>query len=278
VYPLAKKNSPPPMEFINASGMEINTVVPNDFSFFEKLHALLQEEPAGFLGAELSGQVAAIGIEKGKPFSPDDRMRKILVDAVQIGNAAARAVSYSPRHPGLFTYSKDSGWYKPMIGGSTTYMDNGARVLDGRIFYHFGYVCVSPAMSSKSPGKGSDYSMGMVDSEGRPFDGSKTYKLRMPPNIPVKDFWALTMYDTQTRALLQTDQQFPTLDSYGEGMKTNADGSIDVYFSPEPPPGQESNWLQTIPGKSWFVALRMYGPLEPWLDQTWRPGEIELVK
>ena len=278
VYPLAKKNSPPPMEFINASGMEINTVVPNDFSFFEKLHALLQEEPAGFLGAELSGQVAAIGIEKGKPFPTDQRMLDILRDAADIGNAAARAVSYAPRHPGLFTYSKDSGWYKPMIGGSTTYMDNGARVLDGRIFYHFGYICVSPAMSSKSPGKGSDYSMGMVDSEGRPFDGSKTYKLRMPPNIPVKDFWALTMYDTQTRCLLQTDQQFPTLDSYGEGMKTNADGSIDVYFSPEPPPGQESNWLQTIPGKSWFVALRMYGPLEPWLEQTWRPGEIELVK
>jgi hypothetical protein len=279
VYPLAKKNSPPPMEFINASGMEINTVVPNDFSFFEKLHTVIQEEPAGFLGPELSGQVAAIGLEKGKPFPTDQRMLDILRNAADIGNAAARAISYSPRHPGLFTYGKDSGWYKPMIGGSTTYMDNnGARVLDGRIFYHFGYVCVSPAMSSKSPGKGSDYSMGMVDAEGRPFDGSKTYKLRMPPDIPVKDFWALTLYDTQTRCLLQTDQQFPTLDSYGEGMKTNADGSIDVYFAPEAPKGQESNWLQTIPGKSWFVALRMYGPLEPWLDQTWRPGEIELIE
>jgi hypothetical protein len=100
----------------------------------------------------------------------------------------------------------------------------------------------------------------------------------MPPNIPVKDFWALTMYDTQSRCQLQTDQQFPTLDSYKEGMKTNADGSIDVYFSPKPPKGQENNWLQTIPGKAWFVALRMYGPLESWLDQTWRPGEIELVE
>ena len=157
-------------------------------------------------------------------------------------------------------------------------MSNGARVLDGRVFYHFGYICVSPAMSSKSPGKGSDYTMGMVDSKGQPFDGSKTYKLHLPPNIPVADFWALTMYDTQTRTQLQTEQQFPTLDSYAKGMKTNADGSIDVYFSPKAPKGQESNWLQTIPGKSWFVARRMYGPLETWLDQTWRPGEIELVK
>ena len=278
VYSLAKRNNPPKMEFINGSGMEINAVLPNDFSFFENVHAVLQEEPAGFLGPEISGQLAAIGIEKGKPFPSDARMKKILVDAAAIGNAAARAISFSPRHPGLYTYGKGSGWYQPIIGGSTTYMENGARVLDGRIFYHFGYICVSPAMSSKAPGKGSDYSMGMVDSQGRPLDGSKTYKLRMPPNIPVKDFWALTMYDTQTRCQLQTDQQFPTLDSYREGMKTNADGSIDVYFAPKPPKGQESNWLQTIPGKAWFVALRMYGPLEPWLDQTWRPGENELVE
>jgi hypothetical protein len=277
VYPLAKEDNQPEMEFINGTGQEIQTVLPNDFSFFEKIHQLLQDEPAGFLGAEISGQLQAISIEKGKPFPTDQRMLDILRDAADIGNAAARAISFSPRHPGLYTYGKDSGWFQPIIGGSTTYMDNGSRVLDGRVFYHFGYICVSPAMSSKAPGKGSDYSMGMVDSEGRPLDGSKTYKLHMPPDIPVKDFWALTMYDTQTRCQLQTDQQFPTLDSYKEGMKTNADGSIDVYFSPEPPPGQESNWLQTIPGKAWFVALRMYGPLEPWLDQTWRPAEIELV-
>jgi hypothetical protein len=277
VYPLATKNSPPPMEFINASGKEINTVLPNDFSFWKNVHAVLQEEPAGFLGPEISGQLAAIGIEKGKAFPTDERMRSILVDAAAIGNAAARAISFSPRHPGLYTYGKGSGWYQPIIGGSTTYMENGARVLDGRVFYHFGYICVSPAMASRAPGKGSDYSMGMVDSEGLPLDGSKTYKLHLPPNIPVKDFWALTMYDTQTRCQLQTDQQFPTLDSYQKGLRSNADGSIDVYFAPAPPPGQEGNWLQTIPGKAWFVALRMYGPLEPWLDQSWRPGEIEMV-
>ena len=77
--------------------------------------------------------------------------------------------------------------------------------------------------------------------------------------------------------MLQTDQQFPTLDSYAEGLQKNADGSFDIYFAPEAPAGKESNWLQTIPGKSWFIILRMYGPLQPWIDQTWRPGEIELV-
>ncbi len=94
----------------------------------------------------------------------------------------------------------------------------------------------------------------------------------------MKDFWAVTMYDTQTRSQLQTDQQFPTLGSQTEGLKKNADGSYDIYFSPKAPKGQEGNWLQTLPGKSWWIGLRMYGPEQPWIDQTWRPGEIELVE
>jgi hypothetical protein len=118
------------------------------------------------------------------------------------------------------------------------------------------------------PGNGSDYKMAMLGSKQRQLDGSKTYKLRLPPNPPVKDFWAITTYDTQTRSQLQTDQQFPTSGSQSKGLKRNADGSIDVHFSPKPPKGWESNWLQTIPGKSWSIALRLYGPLQPWIDQT----------
>jgi hypothetical protein len=221
--------------------------------------------------------MAAIGIVKGQPFAPDARMKAILTDAAAIGNAAARAISYSPREPGQFVYDQDSAWVMGYANKDTTYTNNGARNLDARVFFHFGYICVSPAMAVTVPGKGSDYAMAAVDSQKRPLDGSKTYKLHLPPDIPVADFWAVTMYDTQTRSQLQTDQQFPTLDSYREGMQKNPDGSIDIYFAPEAREGQENNWLQTVPGKSWFIALRMYGPLQPWIDQSWRPGEIELV-
>ena len=278
VYPLSKASDPPAMEFINISGKDVNTVLPNDYSAFEKLHALVQQEPEDYLGPEAKGMMAAIGIEKGKPFDPDERMKKILTDAAAIGNAAARAISYSPREPGQFIYDETSAWVMGYANKDTSYTTNGARNLDARVFFHFGYICVSPAMAVTVPGKGSDYAMAAVDSEKRALDGSKTYKLNLPPDIPVADFWAVTMYDTQTRSQLQTDQQFPTLDSYRKGMKTNSDGSIDIYFAPEAPSGQESNWLQTVPGKSWFVALRMYGPEQPWIDQTWRPSEIELVQ
>jgi hypothetical protein len=278
VYPLAKASNQPKMEFTNVSGKEMHVILPNDYSAFEKLHALIQTEPEEYLGKEAKGMMAAIGIEKGKPFEPDERMKKVLEDAANIANAAARAISYFPRDPGNLTYKDSETWVRAYADKDTTFTSNGAYRLDPRVLFHFGYICVSPAMAMTVPGKGSDYSMAMLDSNGDIFDGSKTYKLHVPPNPPAKDFWAITMYDTQTRSQLQTDQQFPTKGSQDEGIKTNPDGSMDIYFSPTAPKGMENNWLQTIPGKSWFIALRIYGPEQPWIDQTWRPGEIELVK
>jgi hypothetical protein len=222
--------------------------------------------------------MAAIGIEKGKPFNPDARMKRILNDAMTIANGAARAISYFPRDPGNLTFKDSEAWVTAYADKDTTFTRNGAYRLDPRVLFHFGYICVSPAMAMTVAGKGSDYSMGMLDSNGKVLDGSRTYKLHIPPNPPAKDFWAITMYDTQTRSQLQTDQQFPTLGSQSKSIKENADGSCDIYFSPKAPKGMEGNWLQTVPGKSWFIALRIYGPEQPWIDQTWRPGEIELVK
>jgi len=277
VYPLKSKDNPPATEFINVSGKVMNTIVPNDYSFFEKLHGLIQTEPDDYLGPEAKGMMAAIGIEKGKPFKPDDRMKKVLMDAAAIGNTAARAISYYPRYPGNKIYGDDSSWIMAYADKNTAFLKDGAYNLEARALFHFGYIVVSPAMAVTVAGKGSDYALIALDSKKQALDGSKTYKLTLPKDVPARDFWALTMYDTQTRSQLQTDQQFPTLGSQTKGIKTNADGSYDIYFSPKAPKGKEGNWLQTIPGKSWWLALRIYGPEKTWIKQTWRPGEIELV-
>ena len=127
-------------------------------------------------------------------------------------------------------------------------------------------------------GQGSQYAVGLVDSKGAPLDGSKNYRLHLPPNIPVKDFWSVILYDNQTRSMLQTDQRFPMVSSQSKDVLINADGSVDVYFGPKAPAGKEHNWIQTVSGKGWNTLLRLYGPLEPWFNKTWRPGEIELAK
>ena len=128
------------------------------------------------------------------------------------------------------------------------------------------------------PGKGSEYVFKSFDSEDKILLGAENYEMTLPANVPVADFWAITLYDTQTRSQLQTDQQFPTLDTYTKGLKKNKDGSITMYFGHKAPKGKESNWLQTVPGKSFFVCLRMYGPTQPWIDGVWRPSTVSLIK
>jgi hypothetical protein len=149
---------------------------------------------------------------------------------------------------------------------------------DARVMFHYPYTGITPAMAISVPGVGSDYGMAFVDSNKKAFDGSKTYQLHIPADVPAKDFWAVTIYDSQTRSQLQTSQKFPTVGSQDEEIKKNADGSYDLYFGPKAPRGHENNWLETVPKKSWFVILRIYGPLERWIEKTWRPGEVELIK
>ena len=279
VYPLKSAGNPPATEFVNITGKSYNTIAPSDFSYFEALNKIIQREPIDALGSEARGSLAAIGIVKGKPFNPDARMKRLLTEAAAIGDATARAALYSPREKGYFIYpDSDSSWVMGFANKNVFFETDGARNLDARTSFYFGYTGVTPAMAVTHPGAGSDYAIAFKDSQKKAFDGSKTYRLRLPPNVPVNNFWAVTIYDTQTRSMLQTSQPFPSVGSQSKGFQKNADGSYDVYFSAKAPPGKEANWLQTVPGKSWFAILRMYGPLQPWIDKTWRPSEIELVK
>jgi hypothetical protein len=280
VYPLKDAGSPAATEFVNMSNKPFNTVFPSDFSYFEILDSVIQEEPLDAIGPEVRGEIAAIGIVKGQPFTPDDRMRKLLTEAATLGSATARAITYHPRIAGVSIYPDDpkSIWSTAFANRNTSFEADGAMGLDARVLYYYNAGGVTPAMATTVAGAGSDYALAVLDADKAAFDGSKTYKLTLPKDVPVNDFWALTLYDTQTRSQLQTGQPFPTIGSQTKGMTANADGSYDVYFAPEAPVGKEGNWLQTVPGKSWFIILRMYGPLEPWIDKTWRPGEIELVQ
>jgi hypothetical protein len=287
-----------PVKFTEGTGKVINTIPPSDFSYFEMLNDLVQKEPVGALDPEIMGSLAAIGIVKGKPFNPDARMKRILTDAAAIGTAAARTLLWNPRPAEGFFYYPNSAWTTmlwvggynfetppPEVSATGTITVNpptGARTLNSRTAMFFYATFITPAMIMRLTGIGSQYVGAFMDSNGEYFDGGKTYKMTLPPNIPAEKFWSLTLYDNQTRSMLDTPQRYPRAGSQSyptPAAVANADGSTTVYFGPSKPPGvSDGNWIQTVPGKGWSTILRLYSPLEPFFTKAWRPSEIELVR
>jgi len=276
-YPLSMAKDPPEQKFVNLSGKRINTIHANTYHFYEELNAVIQYEPADAFDPEIVGLFAAIGIKKGEPFEPDARMKELLTQAVGIGNGVARAISFRPREKKVFFY-EDRQWNSPFAGMSYEFIDKGERVLDDRIFFHYLATGITPAMAAPKVGEGSVYGFTATDSKGRYLDGGKTYKVHLPTPIPAKDFWSFMVYSNQHRSMLETDQKLAGLDSKNPSVKPNPDGSYTMWFGPKPPSGQEGNWIQTMPGKGYCVLLRLYGPLEPWFDKSWKPGDFELVE
>jgi hypothetical protein len=288
----------PPTKFVEASGKSFNTIPPSDYSFFEMINANIQQEPADSYNPELAGQLAAVGIVKGKQFNPDARMRKILTDAAAVGNAAGRVLNWRPSESLGWAYYPGSSWANMLWQGGANFETpppvitkeglfkplppTGARTLDSKTAFYYGYTLDSPGMIMRLPRVGSQYLMGFLDGNKKDLDGSKTYKVTLPPNIPAAAFWSFTLYDNQTRSMLDTPQRFPRAGSQSypsPAAEANADGSTTIYFGPSQPAGvKRGNWIQTVPGKGWFTLLRLYSPLESFFTKEWRLGEIELVQ
>ena len=276
IYPLAEAANPPPTEFVNTSGKKFNTISSNSFSFYDELNEVVQNEPADFVDPDTVGLFAAIGIRKGQPFAPDARMKAILTDAVAVGNGFVRANLFASRDERTKFYP-DRQWFTPFVGGSYLFLDGAERLLDARSMFFYYATGITPAMTESKPGTGSAYAITFRDAKGDYLDGGKTYTVTLPGPIPAKTFWAFTVYDNQTRSLLETDQKLAGVDSTLPDIKTNADGSVTIWFGPKPPAGHELNWVQTMPDKGYNVALRLYGPLEPWFDKSWKPGDLDLT-
>jgi hypothetical protein len=287
----------PETRFIEASGKSFNTIPPSDYTFFEMLNENVQNEPATSYDVELAGQLAAVGIVHGKDFKPDAHMKKILTDAAAVGNANGRALNwrFAVSHPD-WAYYPDSHWGNMLFEGGAffetpppaysdgmfkPYPPTGARTLDSRTSFYYAYTLDSPGMIMRIPGVGSQYLFGFLDADGDPFDGAKTYKVTLPKDIPAAAFWSLTLYDNQTRSMLQTPQKYPRAGSQSypsPAAEAAEDGSTTVYFAPKKPEGvADGNWIQTDPKKGWFTILRLYSPLPSFFDKSWRPSEIELV-
>jgi hypothetical protein len=275
IFPLSQAANPPAATFVDVSGVKFNTISANDFSFYEELNAVVQNEPADWVDPDTAGLYAAVGIRKGQPFAPDARMKKTLTEAVAVANAIARSDVFASRDPRTRIF-RDRQWVTPFVGGSYQFLAGAERLLDAQASFFYYATGTTPAMSEARPGTGSAYVGAFRDAAGNYLDGGRMYKVTLPGPIPAKNFWSLTAYDNQTRSLLPTDQKLAGVDSTRPTIKKNPDGGATVWFGPNAPAGNEGNWVQTMPGRGYNVLLRLYGPLEPWFSKTWQPGDLEL--
>jgi hypothetical protein len=272
IYPLANAGDPPAMTYLNGSGKAINTIFPDTYECFESLAALVEKEPVDVIPPSDRFLLASIGIEKGMSFRPDAKTKQLLTEAARTGAAMARANTFASRDPTAKIYP-DRRWEWAFVGGSATWDARGYVNVDNRAAWNYAATGNSPAMVQRHVGEGSQYLVVARDASGAFLDGGNNYQLHLPPNVPVKAFWSVVVYDSMSRSELQNGEGFPSISQY-TGPVTNSDGSVDIYFGPKAPNDKRRNWIKTVEGRGWFPYLRFYSPTEAFFDQSWKPDDL----
>jgi hypothetical protein len=244
--------------------------------FWKRLHEVLEAEPPYEAYRMEYGELAALGIAKGQPFAPDARLQRLLGQAALIANAQMRVQSFGDRRPERLAWP-DRRWEWASLRSENGTFDLPAfKDLEAREKWFFQAAIESPAMFKRTPDAGSLYWLGLRDRDGAYLDGKKSYKLTVPLPVPAKLFWSVTVYDPQTRSEIKTGQDRAALRSLVE-LRDAAGPSVDLFFGPTPPPGEEARWIQTLPEKGFFAYFRVYGPEAPAFDGSWKPGDFELL-
>ncbi len=278
IYPWSKRANPPVMRYLTPDPAKVTQIpaIPRGMEYWERLAAVIEREPVQDRDRFFMAMLKPLGIEKGKPFNPDERQKKILTEAAFVGEAMAKANDFAKRIPGS-RYRPDSHWDYVMMADPAQDLKDYSQ-LDERAAYFYEGLFLTRAMMSKTPGFGQAYLGAYRDKEGHAFDGGQNYRLHVPPNPPAKQFWSVTLYDADTRCLIQNKEQIADRSSRQPGLMKNEDGSVDIYFGPTAPQGRENNWIPTVQGRAWFTWFRLYAPLEPYLNKTWPLPDIEKVK
>lgn len=274
IYPYEDKENPQETKFIKVENREWSQVQPRGLEYWERLADIINNEVVREQDLIMMGMLKHLGIEKGKVFNPDERQKKILIEAALVGEAMAKTNTFEKRFEGAY-YRPETHW-KHVVLWDWTHRSEHYYQIDELAAYTYEAVGTNKAMNSKEPGFGQAYLGAYKDSKGNWLDGSNNYKLHIPSNVPAEQFWSITLYDVDTRCLIKNEHQIADRSSRMD-LITNADGSVDLYFGPTAPVGKEKNWIPTVPEKGWFSYLRLYAPLEPYFEKKWQLPDIEKI-
>ncbi|MGA7244869.1 MAG: DUF1254 domain-containing protein [Terracidiphilus sp.] len=250
----------------------------NNIQYWRELAEVINSEPPNPHFHYFYGELAALGMEKGKPFSPDAHMIALLEKAARIGNAQMRVESFGDARPDRIVWPDRKWEWAALRFEDGDFNTPNYGDLYARDKWFFQAIGASPAMFKRDPTAGSLYWLGLRDSAGATLDGAKTYKLSVPQPVPGKLFWSVTVYDTGTRSQIDSGQGKAALRSMFELKDVSKTQPTVLYFGPTAPAGHENQWIKTIPGKGWFVYFRVYGPEAAAFDGSWKPGDFEEVK
>jgi hypothetical protein len=278
LYPFRQRANPPVTKVIHPdAGGRTLANAPRGFAYWEKLVRWINEEPVQERDRIMMAMLRSIGIEKGLPFNPDARMKKLLTEATLVGEAMAKANDFDKRRMELSHYADGVHWHFSLCLDVTQEAEFYTQ-LDERDAWFYEALTTSAGMTTKTPGVGSVYLGTYKDKDGNWLDGANTYRLHVPTNAPAKQFWSLTVYDVDTRCLIQNKEQQADRSSRQPDLVTNADGSVDLYVGPKAPAGSEKNWIPTVPGKAWFPYFRLYAPTEDHFNRKWILPDFEKVQ
>lgn len=271
LYPLAQAAKPPASTFVDAIEVIYENTIPYDLRLFELLNRFMQREPWLERDKVMIDQLKSIGIEKGKPFKPDEITLHELEEAAREVSAWVDAKYEDVFSPPYFAGTR---WAVPasseVIEGMQNFFSkpDSYPIDDRGVLYSFIYF------SAKHLGAGQFYVMTIKDKNGNSFDGASAYRLNIPANAPVKLYWSATVYDRATHAFIRGQSRF-SCSSLTQGIEKNADDSVDVYLGPKAPAGKEANWVPTSVGGKFEVLFRFYGPEKALFDKTWKLPDIE---
>ncbi len=270
VYPLSAAKSPPPTNFVDAYDVLFDSTIPFNARFYQSLDRVVQAEPWLDRDRAMIDQLATIGIEKGKAFNPDQKTVALLDQAAR----EARALLEERYDAGFPVINPGIRWFPAAMpemvkAASGGYSDPNAYAVDARgVTYTLGFTGV------KRLGTAQYYLMVARDKDGQPLEGNVTYRLTVPANAPVKQYWSATVYDRETHALVR-NMPSASRASISPGIQKNADGSVDVYFGPKAPEGKDANWVPTDPARKFELLFRLYGPEKPLFDHSWKLPDVE---